>query len=293
MTIVKNKIKENISLKAYTTFKIGGPVKYFWTASDSLELETAVKWAKEQGVPFFVLGGGSNLLVSDNGFGGLVLHLKSSEFQIRNERIIAAAGLSLAQLGQISLKNSLSGLEWSFGIPGTLGGAVFGNAGAFGQSLADALDEVEYFDAKDLSWGKIRPEEGEFGYRSSIFKSHRHWIIVEATFKLKAGEQGIIKQKMRHAGQIKKESQPLDLPSAGSIFKNPAQGPSAGELVEQCGLKGFKIGEAQISEKHANFIVNLGRASAHDVCQLIALVKQAVQQKFGIALEEEIQYLGF
>ena len=293
------KIQRNVLLRHYTTFKIGGPAKYFFVAKTKKDLIKAVKVAKKINLPFFILGGGSNLLVSDEGFDGLIIKIKNQNLKIKNANqkskiIEAEAGVSLSQLVSVSLKNSLTGLEWAVGIPGTVGGAIWGNAGAFGKSMKDIIKSVKVLEVKNKK-SKIKNltnRDCRFGYRDSIFKKNPNLIILSTEIKLEKGNKKEIKEKMKENLTYRKQTQPLSFPSAGSIFKNPKDY-FAAKLIEKTGLKGKKIGNAQISKKHANFIVNLKRAKAIDVIQLINLVKKEVKKKCGIDLKEEIQYLGF
>ena len=274
-------IKKNVLLKNYTTFKIGGRAKYFYAAKDKEDLIRAITLAKKMKLPFFILGGGSNLLISDRGFNGLVI-----------------------KFGQpLSLYVS-KGLEWAVGIPGTIQGAVCGNAGAFKQSMQDAVKEVEVFDVKTGEIKNFKNKDCQFSYKDSIFKKKKNLIVLSVKIKNRASEgsededenEVLIASKKSNAQKIKeyldyrKERQPLNFPSAGSVFKNPP-GFSAGELIDECGLKGKKIGNVKISEKHANFIVNLGRGEAKDVMRLIKIIKNRVKKKFGVVLEEEIVIL--
>ena len=286
------KFQKNVLLKNHTTFKIGGPAKYFFVAKTKQDLIKAILWARQKKLPFFILGGGSNLLVSDNGYKGLVINFQFSIFNFQKTKIIAGAGLPLGKLVNASIRNGLTGLEWAVGIPGTIGGAIRGNAGAFGGSMEDVVKEVEIFDQKNQIIKKISKKDCKFDYRNSIFKRNKSLIILSATLQLKKGNKKTIRNKIKKNLEQRKKTQPLNFPSAGSIFKNPP-GFFAGELIEKCGLKGKKIGKIKISEKHANFIVNLGEGKAKDVKKLINLIKRKVKNKFGIVLKEEIQFLGF
>ena len=258
-------IKRNVVLAKYTTFRIGGKAKYFFVAKNKDEIIKAVKWAKNKNLPFFILGGGSNLLVSDKGYRGLVIKY----------------GIPLSSY---VLKN----LDWAVGIPGTIQGAVYGNAGAFGKSMEDNVKSVEVFDIKTNKIKIFKNKDCRFSYRNSVFKKNKNLIIISAKIKFQKSNPDKIKQYLNY----KKDTQPLNFPSAGSIFKNP-KGFTAGELVEKCGLNGKRIGDVKVSEKHANFIVNLGNGKAKDVIKLIKLIKTKVKNKFKINLEEEIQFLGF
>ena len=340
-------IQKNVLLKNYTTFKIGGKAKYFFAAKTKKDLISAIKTAKELKLPFFVLGGGSNLLVGDNAYNGLVVKIQFSKFYFLNSKIIAEAGTRLGDLVNASVEKSLTGLEWAAGIPGTVGGAINGNAGAFGKSMKDVVRTVEVLDIKKLKtdlpsieakakkrtsfslpFKKLENKDCKFDYRDSIFKKNKNLIIFSAEIKLKKGNKDKITGKIKKYLEYKKNTQPLNYPSIGSVFKNPKSSSSSTELpkevkvrkrmkfscdfaavrigkedkssslsfaaarmIEECGLKGKKIGNAKISEKHANFIVNLGFAQAKDVKKLIKLIKQKVKNKFGVVLKEEIEIL--
>jgi len=328
-------VQKNILLKNYTTFKIGGKAKYFFTAKTKEDLIKAVVMAKKLKLPFFILGRGSNLLVSDEGYKGLIIKFQNqkskTEFPfmetkvkkrtkpsspIQNTKIYAEAGAPLSQLLNEATKNNLTGLEWIAGIPGTVGGAARGNAGAYGSSLADNIQEVEVYDVKNRKIKIFKKKDCRFAYRDSIFKKNKNLIITFLTLKLKKGKKKEIQKKIKEYLNYKKEKQPLNYPSAGSVFKNFTQYPEhikryvlggagpkelerfkkigaipAAWLIDKSGLKGKKIGEAQISKIHANFIVNRNKAKAKDVKKLINLMKKKVKQKFGLVLKEEIEYL--
>jgi len=285
-------LKESVSLKDYTTFKIGGKAKYFYIAKDTEGLVKAVLASKKCSLPFFVLGGGSNILIADKGFNGLVIRILNTKYLILNTKISAEAAVPLSLLAKKSAEGNLTGLEWGIGIPGTVGGAIRGNAGAFGGSMADIIKQVEVYDIDDEKRRILQKQDCEFVYRGSIFKKNPNLIILSTELELQKGEKDKIEEKMKEYLNYRKERQPLSFPSAGSIFKNPSD-ISAGQLVDQCGLKGKRIGNVQISEKHANFIVNLEDGKAEDVLKLINIMKKQVKDKFNIQLEEEIQYVGF
>ena len=303
-------IQKNISLKNYTTFKIGGPAKYFFVATIKKDLVRAIRLAKKYNLPFFILGGGSNLLVSDKGYNGLIIkfQIPNPKFQINSEsqipKINVEAGVLLSAVASAAAKNGLTGLEWAVGIPGTVGGAIYGNAGAFKKNISAAIKKAEILDIRNLKIKKFKKQDCKFNYRDSIFKHKKNLIILSAELQLKKGNKKEVQKKLKECLDYRKQTQPLEFPSAGSIFKNPsptqilkkfrrAKNFSAGELIEKCGLKGKRTGGAKISEKHANFIVNLGGAKAKDVKKLINLAKKKVKKKFGITLAEEIQHLGF
>lgn len=255
--------KKNIPLAPYTTFKIGGKVKYFYEAKSSDDLIKAVRAAQKARMPFFILGGGSNILVSDKGFDGLVIKIQNTKYEIQDTRIVADAGVLLGRLVNDSVKAGLTGLEWAAGIPGTVGGATRGNAGAFGTSMAGIVKDIRNYEN----------------------------IILSVEMELKKGDRKKSQKMIKEYLEYRNKHQPLEYPSAGCIFENP-EGDFAGRLIEQCDLKGIKIDNAMISKKHGNFIVNTGNAKAGDVIELIKLCKEKVREKLGIELKEEIEYLG-
>jgi len=290
-------IKRNILLKDYTTFKIGGKAQFFFVAKTKEELVKTIRMAKKFKLPFFILGGGSNVLAADEGYNGLVIKTQSAKRKAQSNNlklktIYAEAGTPLALVVSEATKNNLTGLEWAVGIPGTVGGAIWGNAGAFKNSMQNIVKKAEVLDSKTLKIKNFKNKDCKFSYRESIFKKNSNLIILSVTFQLKKGNKKQIKEKMQECSNYRKGKQPLNLSSAGSVFKNPP-GFSAGELVERCGLKGKKVGNVKISEKHANFIVNLGGGKAKDVKKLIKIIKNKVKNKFGITLEEEIRIFSY
>jgi len=285
-------IKQDILLKDYTTFKIGGRAKYFYKAKTKEELIKAVKTAKKLRLPFFILGGGSNLLVADKGYQGLVIKILNTNYLILGTKISAEVAVPLSLLAIKSVESNLTGLEWGAGIPGTLGGAIRGNAGAFGESIGNIVKQVEVFNSEKEKIENYSQKDSSFAYRESVFKKRPELVILSAELELKIGNKEEIQKKMKEYLDYRKDKQPLEFPSAGSIFKNPSD-VSAGQLIDQCGLKGKRIGNVEISKKHANFIINLGDGKAEDVLKLIELMKKQVKDKFNIQLEEEIQYVGF
>ncbi len=305
------RLQRNILLANHTTFRIGGPAKYFFEAKTKNEIIEAVHWAKENRLPFFIFGGGSNLLVSDKGFSGLVIKTQANGLRVMAENIEVEAGVLLSRLIVESINNNLTGLEWGIGIPGTIGGAVVGNTGAFRKSIADALENAEVFDIESSQTKNFNKEECRFIYRGSIFKEKPELIILKAVLKLEKGDAGKSTETIKEYLATRKDNVP-SFPSAGSVFKNlefknqpvdfqkmineeKIKGGmvAVGYLIDQCGLKGKRSGNAQISEQHANFIVNLGGAKAEDVLRLINLCRESVKEKFNISLEEEIRHLGF
>jgi len=281
-----------ILLAPLTTFKIGGPSQYYFQAENKPDLIEAIKWAKQKETPFFILGSGSNILVSDQGFKGLVIKCQMSAIKCQKQGLIyAGAGLPLNKLLEFSIKKGLAGLECLVGIPGTLGGAIRGNAGAFNHSISDFIKKVEVFNSKTLKVEEKDVKECKFAYRESIFKQRKDLIILGAEIQLEKGKREESKNKIRGYLQKRRKTQPKE-PSAGCIFKNPP-GLSAGWLIEQCGLKGFQLGKAEVSKQHADFIVNHKKATAQQVMGLIDFIKRKVKAKFGLDLEEEIEYVGF
>jgi len=284
------KPEENVSLSRYTTFKIGGPAKYFFVAKNTDDLIEAVKFARDKKLSFFILGGGSNLLVSDQGFDGLVVKTENQGLELDKNTVKAEAGASLAKLVKLSIDSSLTGLEWAIGIPGTIAGAVRGNAGAFGKSISESIEKVEILNG-ELEKVILTRSDCCFDYRESIFKKSRD-IILSVELKLEKGDKEKSKRTIKEHLRQRLNKNPTGYPSAGCIFKNPKP-LATGQMIDQCGLKGKKIGQAMISSKHTNFIVNLGDAKAEDVIGLIKMIKESVKRKFKIDLEEEVQYLGF
>ncbi len=306
--MIKDKIKNNIILAPYTTFKIGGPAKYFVEVKTKEELQEAIAYSQAENLAWFILGGGSNLLVSDQGFDGLVIKLKNEDLIDKGEQLIAGAGARLSDLVALSEIKGLSGLEWASGIPGSVGGAVRGNAGAYGQATGEALLEVEFFDTSDQQFKTLPASQLNFAYRHSLFKQDPSKIIWQAVFALKPGDQELISQSMAKILAERLAKQP-QLPSAGCVFKNltaadqlvevlaASEKIKGGKLacalvVDNLGFKGQQNGGAEVSQEHANFIVNRQAATAKEVKALIDKIKQAAEAKYQIKLEEEIQYLG-
>lgn len=288
----KKRVKVDEPLASHTTFKIGGPADLFYEAKTTDELVKAVKLARKLKIPFFILGGGSNILVSDRGFRGLVIKNKNEKIKMKSEnfklKILVDAGVKLSQLVDLATREFLSGLEFAVGIPGTVGGAVRGNAGAWQQAIGNKIFRVQILNQEGkIEW--ISQKECQFDYRQSRFRRTDE-IILKVELILGKGNVNEIKKQISE-NRTKRQGQPKQA-SAGCIFINPKPN-SAGKLIEDCGLKGKKIGEAQISPLHANFIVNLDRAKAKDVIQLIKLVKKEVEKKFDVDLKEEICLVGF
>jgi len=288
-------IKQNEPLANHCTYRIGGPARVLFLAANEREIIAGIETAEENRFKMMILGGGSNILFSDRGFDGLVLKLANNFIKIAEEKenravVLAGAGAPLAALVKFALDNSLAGMEWAAGIPGTAGGAIRGNAGAFGREIGASVLRVR---ALEISGKSVVPaivgkEDCAFGYRESVFKRNKNLVITAAKFVLEKGNANEIADKIKECAEKKRISQPLDFPSAGSVFKNP-EGFFAAKIIEDCGLKGRSAGGAQISEKHANFIVNRGNARADDVLALIAQIKAAAKEKFAVDLKEEIE----
>lgn len=306
--------QKNIILAPLTTFQIGGPADYFYEAESEKDILRALREAKKKFLPIFILGGGSNILFSDRGFRGLVLKINNKFINFKKigdkTTLETGAGLPLAVLVAETLKNNLSGLEWAIGIPGTVGGAVVGNSGAYGHSFCENIKEVKFLNEKDRKINNYSNEDCQFCYRGSRFKKEKG-IVLSVVIELKKSEamnsQLLIKTYLE---QRKAKIPPY--PSAGSVFKNieiskktekilrkipknmiKSNKVAAGYLIEQCRLKGKRIGGAAVSEQHANFIVNIKDAKAEDVLQLMQLCQKSVKEKFGIELKSEIRLVGF
>ena len=285
-------VRENEPMKRHTTFRIGGPARLMALPRSRKEAAAAVQAATEAGIAPFFLGNGSNLLVADHGYEGFVLKACGLD-QVRevNHRLRAESGITLARLANAALGRGLTGLEFAHGIPGTLGGAVVMNAGAYGGEMKDRLLWVEYL----APTGEIVRLEGEqmgLSYRHSRFMEEgmQGSCIVRAAFGLQRGEKAAIQSEMDRILNQRPQKQPLEYPSAGSTFKRP-QGAFAAQLIDECGLKGFTVGGAQVSEKHAGFVINTGKATCADVLELTRQVRECVQEKTGYLLELEVRQL--
>ena len=278
-------VSENEPMSKHTSFKIGGQARLFVDVRSRDAAEKALSLFYNFGISPLVIGNGSNLLFPDEEFTRPVLKFSFSDILVSENTITADAGAMLALVSMQAQKNSLTGLEFAQGIPGTVGGAIVMNAGAYGGEISDVLVSSTYF--LNGEFRTIPLSEHEFGYRESFYKNNPECIILSAEFKLPSGDSSEIADKMRDFSLRRREKQPLDLPSAGSVFKRPV-GHFAGALVEQCGLKGFTIGGAKVSEKHAGFIVNSGNATADDVKRLILHIQETVLRETGVSLEPEI-----
>lgn len=275
----------------HTTWKIGGPADLFIEPTDKYKLAHSLRVIKKYQVPWLVVGKGSNLLIRDQGIRGVVIKLSEgfSYISFQGHEVTVGAGYSFIRLAVMAGKEGLTGLEFAGGIPGTVGGAIYMNAGAHGSDVSRILKDAEVLlENGDLV--RYKPEELEFAYRTSLFQT-RKAIVTEATFQLAHGDRKEIAKQMATHKDRRRLTQPLTMPCAGSVFRNPP-GDHAGRLIESAGLKGLKVGGAQVSEKHANFIVNCGNATAQDVLTLIEQVKQTIQERFHVTLVPEVLVQG-
>ena len=291
--INKKNFFKNEPMSKHTSFKIGGIADYFIKIQSIEELKNVIILANQEKIPFQIVGNGTNLLVQDNGIRGFVVKLKLDDYSIeKNEDfayIKAGSGMTLARLAFIALENELSGLEEISGIPGTIGGAVKMNAGAYGREMKDIVVSSKCMN-ENCEIFELDLQSHEFGYRNSIFSKNK-LIILETTIKLNYGSKDLIKEKMEEYKKSRIKKQPLEFPNAGSTFKRIEGIPTA-KLIDECGLKGFSIGDAEISEKHAGFIINKGSATSKEVLELVKEVKTKVKQKFDKDIELEIIVLG-
>ena len=282
------RLRENVLLSEYSTFRIGGPARYLIEVDNAEDLKKVIQKVLELNLQFIVIGGGSNILFSSKGYNGLVIVFKSNNtFSINDNLIEVNASVSLNYL--VNKLNNYTGLEWAVGIPGTVAGAINGNAGAFGGEMSELIKQVKVLEVKDnqIIEKDFSKEDCKFSYRNSIFKNNPNLIITSAILELKKDSEENVKQKIKNNLSKRMSKQPKGF-SIGSIFKN-GEDFSAGELIEKAGLKGLQIGDAKISDEHANFIINLGKATSDDVLELIKIVKKEVKEKFSIDLEEEIK----
>ena len=287
----KDNVKVNEPMKNHTTFKIGGPAQYYVTPESVTQIQEVVSLCRDMNIPLHVIGNGSNILVGDDGVDGVVLALFNtfSDYEIKDNVITAQAGMSLIKLAVIALREGLTGLEFASGIPGSVGGAVYMNAGAYDGQMKDVVTSVTVLDEA----GNIRilgRDELDMGYRTSAVAKH-NMIVLQVIIELKAGNKEQIKDRMNQLSELRKQKQPLEYPSAGSTFKRP-EGYFAGKLIADAGLKGYSIGGAAVSEKHAGFVVNMGGATAKDVVELTDYIKKRIIEQFGVTLELEIKKIG-
>lgn len=281
--------RENVVLAPYTTMRTGGPAALFAEPRNAQQLARVHQWAQEKGLPLLILGNGSNLLIADSGFDGLVIHLGRalSEVSVFANTLTAQAGASLAAAARAAAQASLTGLEFAAGIPGSIGGAVCMNAGAYGGEMSQVVSSAAVLFPDE----GIRTLTGEtlgFSYRHSLLADRPDGVVLSAVFRLQSGDPAAIKAKMDELMTRRKTSQPLEYPSAGSTFKRP-EGHYAAALIDQCGLKGLTVGGAQVSEKHAGFVINTGHAACDDVTDLMAEIQARVLDATGVRLDPEVK----
>ena len=282
-------VQENEPMSLHTSFQIGGPADVFATVSDERSLRGVLKLCKEAGAPVYVIGNGSDLLIPDQGLRGVVVSFGGDLCRLRLENettIVCGPGATLAKLCKFALENSLTGLEFAWGIPGSAGGAAYMNAGAYGGEIKDVLACATFLDETGAE-RTLQAGELQLGYRTSVFE-REPWCILSATFTLREDDTGPIRERMADYARRRMEKQPLDMPSAGSTFKRP-EGAYAGALIDQCGLRGYAIGGAQVSQKHCGFIVNTGNATCADVLCLADTVCKIVTDETGFQLEKEVR----
>jgi UDP-N-acetylmuramate dehydrogenase len=288
--LIEGRVLFDAPMRHFTSMKVGGPADGLLFPENRDELKKVVRFAKRKKIPFLILGKGTNLVVRDKGVRGWVIALTQGMKKVvtDGEVVEAEAGSSLQRLVQFSVQRGLTGLEPFFGIPGTVGGGVAMNAGAWGAELKDVLLSVTFMkedgEITERSRSRLR-----FSYRGLVLPPF--WIILKGRFQLKKGRKEEIRERLRSYSEMRKRKQPLDYPSAGSIFKNPKEGP-AGKWIEGSGLKGFRVGRAMVSERHANFIINLGRARAEEVIRLMEFVEKKIYEEKGISLEREVKVVG-
>lgn len=285
-------IKEQEMLKEHTTFRIGGPADFYLIPESAEQVQEAVAFAGEKGLPYYVIGKGSNILFGDKGFRGVVIEIGKGMAAIENKGdgiVVAGAGISMSAMAVKLAEWNLTGFEFAGGIPGTLGGGIAMNAGAYGGEIKDCIQSAVVLTRE----GKIitkRLEELELGYRSSSILRDEQ-IVLQGTFQFAAGEKEKIQNEMRELNARRRDKQPLEFPSAGSTFKRP-EGYFAGKLIQDAGLAGYRVGDAMVSDKHCGFVVNCGNATAAEVKQLIEQVQEKVQTEFDVLLEPEVRLVG-
>ena len=286
----ENEIELNAKMSEHIYFKVGGEVDILLNPSNVKQIKRTLQICNKNKIPFYVIGNGSNLLVKDGGIKGVVIKLCNLKSIIRNgNEIKAESGALLRDVSAKAVQNSLTGFEFACGIPGSVGGAVFMNAGAYGGEINNVIKEAEVID-KDGNIMTLSKEELELGYRtSSVMKNG--YIVLSAVFSLKSGEESKVKERVNELTMKREEKQPLEYPSAGSTFKRP-EGYFAGKLIEDAGLKGFSIGGAAVSEKHSGFVINKGGATAKDILDLIAHIQSEVKKQFGVDLHPEVRIIG-
>lgn len=279
-------------MKKHTTVKVGGNADVVVFPNNVEEIKQIVKFAKENKIEYYIVGCGSNLLVTDEDVCGIVIIISNifGKVYVNGNTIVADSGAAIPYVSQIAKRNSLTGLEFACGIPGTVGGAIRMNAGAYGGEISDVFLQATYLDSEG-NIKTINKEQMEFGYRKSFFTNHKDYVIISAKFVLKEGNMEEIKNKMDENNLARRTKQPLEYPNFGSVFKRP-EGYFVGKLITDAGLKGYKIGGAQVSEKHAGFIINTGNATCKDIVDLIHHIQGVIHEKYGVDLETEVVFIG-
>lgn len=285
-------IKENEPLYKYTTYKVGGPALVFVSAHSFSDITKTIDYALENKIKYFVLGNGSNVLIADKFFNGIVINTRHlNSFEINNNEVYAMCGTNLIELAYKTAHLGLSGLEFSSGIPGCIGGAIFMNAGAYKKSFSDIVKRVLIYRNGKQEW--LNNKEMEFSYRNSILQKHRDWIILAVELELKFQEKNKILELIEKRRDRRRETQPYASFSAGSVFKNPSDDLFSWQLIDQVGMRGYHINDAQVSLKHSNFIVNNDRASAQDIYDLITIVHKKIKEKTSYDLKIEVELVNF
>lgn len=290
--ISKDKIKYDEDMKKHTTIRIGGKAKCFVTPTDIEDIIAVVKYAKQNNIDYYIIGNGSNLVVADDGVDGIVIRIGNGfdKVEVNGNVIESYAGSTMPKVSQIARKNELTGFEFACGIPGTIGGGVRMNAGAYGSEISNIIKEITYLNEKNEVC-TMKKEEADFDYRHSIFCDNKNLVVLSAKFVLEKGNLSQIEEKMNEYTKARREKQPIEYPNAGSTFKRPT-GYFVGKLVQDAGLRGYTVGGMQVSEKHTGFIVNIGNATCEDVKQIIKDIQEIVHKKFGVHLKEEIEFIG-
>ena len=285
-----NDIKIDEKLSEYVNFKVGGPADILLIPNSKEQVIKSIKICKENNIPFYLIGNGSNILVRDGGFRGVVLSLKNvKNIYVDGEKIEAECGVMLKEVSDNAIENSLTGFEFACGIPGTIGGAVFMNAGAYDGEISKVIESAEVID-ENCNIIRLSREELDFGYRSSLVMK-KGYTVLSAVFKLEKGQVKTIKELIEDLTNKRESKQPLEYPSAGSTFKRPT-GYFAGKLIQDAGLKGYSIGGAAVSEKHSGFVINKGNATAKDITDLIKHIQDEVKKQFGVDLHPEVRIIG-
>ncbi len=284
-------VLRNEPMSRHTTFRIGGPADYFVTPTDKEEIKKIIKFCREALIPFYVIGNGSNLLVGDRGYRGVIIQIfkQMSKIDVDGEQITAQAGALLSKVASAALDASLTGFEFASGIPGTLGGALRMNAGAYGGEMKQVVRSADVL-TPDGEIITLTVDELGMGYRTSVI-SKNDYVVIDAILQLKKGNQEEIQAQMADLRERRVSKQPLEYGSAGSTFKRP-EGYFAGKLIDDAGLRGFRVGDAQVSEKHCGFVINRGNATAAEVLELMRIVTERVEEKFGVRLQPEVRCIG-